>query len=57
VGFLGIVWATLFDLAVFGQTADPWTFVGAGAIVAATFYIAHRESIATRTGAGRAGAV
>ena len=57
VGFLGIVWATLFDLAVFGQTADLWTFIGAGVIVAATSYIAHRESVATRTGAGRAGAV
>jgi drug/metabolite transporter (DMT)-like permease len=57
VGFLGIVWATLLDLAVFGHTADLWTFIGAAVIVAATSYIAHRESVAARTGATRAGTV
>lgn len=44
LAFIGIVWATLFDLAVFGKTADAWTFLGAGIIVAATTWIAHRES-------------
>jgi drug/metabolite transporter (DMT)-like permease len=29
---------------VWGKTADVWTFVGAAIIVAATTYIAHRES-------------
>lgn len=44
LAFIGIVWATLFDLAVFGKTADATTFIGAGIIVAATSWIAHRES-------------
>ncbi|MEN9629344.1 MAG: hypothetical protein RJA10_2571 [Pseudomonadota bacterium] len=44
LAFIGIVWATLFDLTVFGKTADTFTFVGAGIIVAATTWIAHRES-------------
>jgi drug/metabolite transporter (DMT)-like permease len=44
LAFIGIVWATLFDLAVFGRTADAWTFIGGGIIVAATTWIAHRES-------------
>jgi drug/metabolite transporter (DMT)-like permease len=44
--FLGIVWAALMDVAVWGKTSDVWTFVGAGIIVAATTYIAHREAAA-----------
>jgi len=54
LAFVGIVWATLFDLLVFGKTADAWTFLGAGIIVAATTWIAHRESRAR--GASRSGA-
>jgi drug/metabolite transporter (DMT)-like permease len=44
VTFLGIVWAALMDVAVWGKTSDVWTFVGAAIIVAATSYIAHREA-------------
>ncbi len=44
ITFLGIVWAALMDMAVWGKTADGWTFVGAAIIVAATSYIAHREA-------------
>ena len=44
ITFLAIVWAALMDMAVWGKTADVWTFVGAAIIVAATTYIAHRES-------------
>ena len=44
LAFIGIVWATVFDLTVFGKTSDTFTFVGAGIIVAATTWIAHRES-------------
>jgi drug/metabolite transporter (DMT)-like permease len=46
ITFLGIVWAALMDVAVWGKTSDVWTFVGAGIIVAATTYIAHREAAA-----------
>lgn len=43
--FLGIVWASILDITVFGKTADGWTFLGAGIVVAATTFIAHRESV------------
>jgi drug/metabolite transporter (DMT)-like permease len=46
ITFLGIVWAALMDVAVWGKTADVWTFVGAAIIVASTSYIAHREAVA-----------
>ena len=52
ITFLAIVWAALMDVAVWGKTADVWTFVGAAIIVASTTYIAHRES---RVGAAAGG--
>ena len=33
----------------FGETPDLWTWIGAAVIVAATVYIAHRESRQART--------
>jgi drug/metabolite transporter (DMT)-like permease len=44
ITFLGIVWAALMDVALWGKTADVWTFVGAAIIVSATSYIAQREA-------------
>jgi drug/metabolite transporter (DMT)-like permease len=44
ITFLGIVWAALMDVALWGKTSDVWTFVGAAIIVSATSYIAHREA-------------
>ena len=44
LAFLGIVWASLFDLLFFGRTADAWTFVGAAIVVASTTAIVHREA-------------
>ena len=52
ITFLAIIWAALMDMAVWGKTADVWTFVGAAIIVASTTYIAHRES---RVGAAAGG--
>jgi drug/metabolite transporter (DMT)-like permease len=46
VSFIGIVWAALMDVIVWGKTSDLWTFVGAAIIVASTTYIAHREALA-----------
>ena len=46
VSYIGIVWAALMDVAVWGKTSDLWTFVGAAIIVAATSTIAHREAVA-----------
>ena len=42
--FLSIVWASLFDVMIFGRTADAWTFVGAAIVVAASSVIVHREA-------------
>ena len=42
VSYIGIVWAALMDVAVWGKTSDLWTFVGAAIIVAATSI--HRPS-------------
>ncbi len=53
ITFLGIVWAALMDVAVWGKTADVWTFVGAAIIVASTTYIAHRESRAAAVAGGK----
>lgn len=53
ITFLGIVWAALIDMAVWGKTSDIWTFVGAAIIVAATTYIAHREARLTAGGRGK----
>jgi drug/metabolite transporter (DMT)-like permease len=44
ITFLGIVWAAGFDWFLFGKTADLWTFIGAGIVIASTTYIAHREA-------------
>jgi drug/metabolite transporter (DMT)-like permease len=44
ITFVVIVWAALMDIAVWGKTADVWTFVGAIVIVAATTYVAYREA-------------
>jgi len=44
LAFLGIAWASLFDIVIFGKTADAWTFVGAAIIVAAGTAIVHREA-------------
>jgi drug/metabolite transporter (DMT)-like permease len=44
LAFLGIVWASLFDIVVFGRTADAWTYVGAAIVVAASSVIVHREA-------------
>ncbi len=46
ITFLAIVWAAVMAVAVWGKTADVWTFVGAAIIVASTTYIAHREAVA-----------
>lgn len=42
--FLGIVWASLADLALYGRTADAWTFVGAAVVVAASTMLVGRET-------------
>jgi drug/metabolite transporter (DMT)-like permease len=53
ITFLGIIWAALMDVAVWGKTSDVWTFVGAAIIVTATTYIAHREAQSNSKGGGK----
>lgn len=43
-----LVSSTLLGLLVFGAVPDGWTFVGAGVIVAAGLYTAHRERVRAR---------
>jgi len=52
LAFLGIVWASLFDLAVFGRTADAWTFIGAAVVVAASTAVVRREVRPAAAGRG-----
>lgn len=44
IAFLGIVWASLADLMLFGATADAWTFIGAAIVVAAGALLVRREA-------------
>ncbi len=46
--FMQLVWAALVGLAVFGEALDPFVILGAGIIIAAATYIAHREAVAER---------
>ena len=38
-----LIWATILGFMVFGDIPDPWTFVGAGVIVASGLYVLYRE--------------
>lgn len=42
--FLGIVWASLADLFIFGNTADAWTYIGAAVVVAASTMLVGGEA-------------
>ena len=48
VGFLQLVWAAALGMLVFGETLDPFVFLGGGIVVAAVSYISHREAAAAR---------
>lgn len=45
VGFLSLIWNTLFGFLLFGQQPSTWTFVGAAVIFASVMYISHREAV------------
>lgn len=46
--FARLPFAVAFGYAVFGETIDMWTWLGAGLIFTAGVYIAHRESVLRR---------
>ncbi len=46
--FLQLVWAVLFGYLLFDEVPDAWVILGAGIVVGAVSYIAHREARAAR---------
>ena len=46
--FLQLVWAVLFGYLLFDEVPDTWVILGAGIVVAAVSYIAHREAMVAR---------
>ncbi len=52
VTFSRLVFAALAGYLVFGEIPDLWVWVGGGVIVAATSYIAHRETVAEKSRKG-----
>jgi drug/metabolite transporter (DMT)-like permease len=45
IGFLSLLWNTIFGFFLFAQQPDVWTFVGAAVIFASALYISHREAV------------
>jgi drug/metabolite transporter (DMT)-like permease len=54
VDFSRLIFVSIVGYLLFGERPDLWTWVGAGLIVAATVYIAHREAQIARKAARRA---
>ena len=52
VVFLQLVWATILGRFVFGEAVDPFVILGGAVIVASVSYIAWREAVLRRQGAG-----
>ena len=54
--FTRLIWAALIGFLLFGEVPGVWVWIGGGAIVAATSYIARREAMARdRPGRDRPG--
>ncbi len=45
IGFLSLIWNTLFGFILFHQQPSTWTFIGAAVIFASAMYISHREAV------------
>jgi drug/metabolite transporter (DMT)-like permease len=43
--YLGILYATLFGIAFYGEYPDMWTMIGALVIAGSGLYVWHRETI------------
>jgi len=52
ITFTRLVWASLIAYFVFAESPQLWTWIGGAMIVAATSYIAHRESVLKKAGGG-----
>lgn len=49
-GYVGLIFATFWGFAFYGELPDRWTVVGALVIVSAGLYVWHRETQAARRG-------
>lgn len=54
ISFLQLPLVTLFGWLLFNESVDRWTIMGAGIILAANAYIAHREAVLSRRAASLA---
>ncbi|WP_429621425.1 DMT family transporter [Stenotrophomonas sp. AN71] len=54
ISFLQLPLVTVCGWLLFNETVDHWTIVGAGIILAANAYIAHREAVLSRRAASAA---
>lgn len=54
ISFLQLPLVTLFGWLLFNESVDRWTLIGAGIILAANAYIAHREAVLSRRAASAA---
>jgi drug/metabolite transporter (DMT)-like permease len=45
IGFLALLWNTLFGFFLFGQRPDVWIFVGAAVVFGSALYVSHREGL------------
>lgn len=45
IGFLALLWNTLFGFLIFDQRPDVWIFVGAAVVFGSALYITHRETV------------
>ena len=45
IGFLALLWNTMFGFLLFDQRPDAWIFVGAVVVFGSALYISHREVV------------
>jgi len=55
ISFLQLPLVTLLGWLLFNESVDRWTLIGAGIILAANAYIAHREAVLSRRAASAGG--
>ena len=48
-GYIGLLFATLWSMVIFGETPDIWTIAGALVIAGAGIYVWHRETYSKST--------
>ena len=48
VGFLQLLWATLFGITLFDESLDGFVLLGGLILILSTTYIAHRESLSRK---------